>query len=35
MSSYKPLILFFITAGLLICMIGIGLASLLTVTVPT
>ncbi len=29
MSAYKPLILFFISAGLLICMIGIGLASML------
>lgn len=29
MSSYKPLILFFVSAGLLICMIGIGLASML------
>jgi hypothetical protein len=29
MSAYKPLILFFISAGLLICVIGIGLASML------
>ncbi len=29
MSRYTPLVLFFICAGLLTCMIGVGLASLL------
>lgn len=29
MSRYTPLALFFICAGLLTCMIGVGLASLL------
>ena len=29
MSNYTPLVLFFVSAGLLICMIGIGLASLI------
>lgn len=29
MSGYKPLILFFLSASLLICMIGVGLLSLM------
>lgn len=28
MSGYKPLIMFFLSAGLLICMITVGLLSL-------